>query len=221
MSIVVSSRVRILPNYSLANGLMGRGRMFVFSQAQFRTLLDIDHDRSSTLTSLLDIGAADGSVTERMSPLFKQTYVTEMSPSMRWRLSSKGYTVLPTDQWNNMTFDVITCLNVLDRCDKPLTLLRQIYQHLAQVHGRLVISLVLPFKQYFEYNRDHYPDEFIDIQGSTVAEQINYLVSNVFHPVGFRLKKLARLPYLCEGDLERSYYFLSDYVFVFDIVSAI
>ena len=47
--------------------------------------------------------------------------------------------------------------------------------------------------------------------------RINEFISNVFQPLGFRLKKLSRLPYLCEGDMERSYYFLSDYIFVLEI----
>lgn len=43
-------------------------------------------------------------------------------------------------------FDVISCLNLLDRCDKPLTLLRDIKQTLCPVTGRLIVAVVLPFK---------------------------------------------------------------------------
>ena len=202
----------------LANGLLHRGRMFVFSTPQFRTLIDFDETNSSTKrNSLLDIGAADGSVTDRMSTLFEQTFVTEMSPTMRWRLANKGYTVLDVDHWPNRTFDVITCLNVLDRCEKPLSLLEKIRRHLHPQHGRLVISLVLPVKQYFEYNDDHRPDESLHLHGDYPEEQINDLLSRIFRPLGFALKKFTRLPYLCEGDLERSYYFLFDYLFVFEM----
>lgn len=187
--------------------------MFVYSTSQFKTLLDLE----SPLNTLLDIGAGDGSVTERMSSLFKKVYVTELSPTMQWRLASYGYTVLDTNHWGNEKFDVITCLNVLDRCEKPLTLLKQIREHLTPSIGQLVISLVLPFKPYVEYNTNHSPNETLEIQGNLPEEQINSLLINVFQPLNFHLKKLTRLPYLCEGDIERSYYFLFDYIFVFEM----
>ena len=196
-----------------ANGLLGRGQMFVYSSSQFQTLLDFE----SPLSTLLDIGAADGSVTKRMSSLFKKVYVTELSPTMQWRLATLGYTVLDSNHWGDLKFDVITCLNVLDRCEKPLTLLKQIHNHLTPQTGRLILSLVLPFKPYFEYNKNHRPNEFLQIHGHTPEEQINDLISNIFQPLGFQLKKLTRLPYLSEGDIERSYYFLFDYLFVFEM----
>lgn len=200
----------------LANGLIGRGRMFVYSTAQFKTLLDIENNQESQFSSLLDIGAGDGSVTQRMASLFKNVYATEMSSIMQWRLSNSGYKILDTDQWGDTKFDVITCLNVLDRCEKPLSLLKKIREYLNPNFGRVIISLVLPFKPYFEYNNDHHPDESIHINGRLAEEQINEFISNVFQPLGFRLKKLTRVPYLCEGDMERSYYFLSDYIFVLE-----
>ncbi|CAF0998144.1 unnamed protein product [Adineta steineri] len=201
-----------------ANGLLSRGRMFVYSTTQFKTLLDIDSHEESQFTSLLDIGAGDGSVTERMSSVFKKVYVTELSPIMQWRLSTSGYTVLDTDHWGDSTFDIITCLNVLDRCENPLSLLKQIRNHLTPRTGRLIVSLVLPFKPYFEYNNNHRPNESIQIEGDLPEEQINSLLLNIFQPLGFYLKKLTRLPYLCEGDIERSYYFLSDYIFVLEML---
>jgi SAM-dependent methyltransferase len=196
-----------------ANGLIGRGRMFVYSKSQFQTLLDGE----SSLNTLLDIGAGDGSVTERMSSLFKKVYVTELSSTMQWRLSTYGYTVLDSDHWGNLTFDAITCLNVLDRCEKPLALLKQIRDHLTPKTGRLILSLVLPFKPYFEYNHNHQPNEFLSIEGHLPVEQTNSLLRNVFEPLGFHLKKLTRLPYLSEGDIEKSYYFLFDYLFVLEM----
>ncbi|CAF1026496.1 unnamed protein product [Rotaria sordida] len=46
------------------NGLIGRGVMFVYSIAQFKTLLDIDYNEQYPLIALLHIGAGDGSITE-------------------------------------------------------------------------------------------------------------------------------------------------------------
>ena len=102
---------------------------------------------------------------------------------------------------------------------KPLSLLKKIREHLHPEHGRLVIGLVLPVKQYFEYNDNHRPDESLHIHGDSPEKQINDLLTNIFRPLAFQLKKFTRLPYLCEGDLERSYYFLFDYLFVFEMTS--
>lgn len=201
----------------LANGLLGRGRMFVYSTNQFKKLIDLEPNLSYPLPSLLDIGAGDGAVTERMSDLFSKVYATEMSSIMQWRLSNNGFTILDLEKWGDFKFDVITCLNVLDRCEKPLTLLKTIREHLNPDHGRLVIALVLPFKPYCEYNNDHHPNEFIRVESRLAEEQINELIQTVFQPLGFYLRKLTRLPYLCEGDLEQSYYYLSDYIFVLGI----
>ncbi|CAF2404073.1 unnamed protein product [Rotaria sp. Silwood2] len=214
---ILTSLLTFFMTRTSANGLIGRGRMFVYSTAQFKTLLDIESHEESPFNTLLDIGAGDGSVTERMSSLFKQVYVTELSSTMQWRLSTYGYTVLNTDHWENLTFDVITCLNVLDRCEKPLALLKKLRKHLNPKTGRLIISLVLPFQPYFEYSNNHHPNESIEIEGDSPEEQINSFLINIFQPLGFRLKKLTRLPYLCEGDIERSYYFLFDYLFVLEM----
>ncbi|CAF0948252.1 unnamed protein product [Adineta ricciae] len=214
---LASSLLTVFIARTSANGLIGRGRMFVYSTAQFKSLLDITDSQQVPLLSLLDIGAGDGCVTERMAPVFDKVYATEMSSIMQWRLSNFGYTVLGIDNWGDLKFDVITCLNVLDRCEKPLSLLKKIREHLNSDHGRVIIALVLPFKPYVEYNNDHHPDEAIRIKSRLVEEQINEFVVNVFQPLGFRLKKLCRLPYLCEGDMERSYYFLSDYIFVLEV----
>jgi len=47
-------------------------------------------------------------------------------------------------------YDVISCLNLLDRCERPLTLLRQIRASLTPSTGRLVLAVVLPFSSYVE-----------------------------------------------------------------------
>ena len=49
--------------------------------------------------------------------------------------------------WVNTTekFDVVSCLNLLDRCDKPVTLLSNIRHVLRPETGRVIIAIVLPF----------------------------------------------------------------------------
>ena len=68
--------------------------------------------------------------------------ITSFSPS----------SVLDAATWHDSAshYDVITCLNVLDRCDRPLTLLRQMRRALRP-GGLLVVALVLPLAPYVEH----------------------------------------------------------------------
>ena len=58
------------------------------------------------------------------------------------------------DTWteSGVKFDVITCLNLLDRCDRPLTLLRELRTALKP-GGKVVVALVLPFNPYVEIGK--------------------------------------------------------------------
>ena len=66
---------------------------------------------------------------------------------------------------------------------------------------------------------DNRPSEVLHIQGRSFEEQISSFNRDVFRPAGLEVERLTRLPYLCEGDLEKSYYFLYDAVFVLKAVS--
>lgn len=60
--------------------------------------------------------------------------------------------VLDVDQWSvGRQYDVISCLNLLDRCDNPLNILAMIRSALRPDSGRLVLALVLPFNPYVEF----------------------------------------------------------------------
>lgn len=62
------------------------------------------------------------------------------------------FRVLGIDEWQQTGFqyDVISCLNLLDRCDDPLLLLRDIRLSLVPNTGRLILAAVLPFQPYVE-----------------------------------------------------------------------
>lgn len=124
--------------------------MFVFSPDQFQRLLKINPDWKTH--RLLDLGAGDGEVTKIMSPHFEEIYATELSETMIWQLQKKKYRVLGINEWQNTGFqyDVISCLNLLDRCDQPLTLLKDIRSVLEPTRGRVILALVLPFHPYVE-----------------------------------------------------------------------
>ncbi len=143
---------------------------------------------------------------------------------------------------NFLKYDAISCLNLLDRCDTPIGLLKQIKTALKP-NGLLIVALVLPFKPFVEYNKDNKPTEDLlkglknettcyqepVTAGASVLRQhnnngkmmnrinfqIDFLIENIFEPLGFDLLRFTRLPYLCEGNMEQSFYYLHDYVFIF------
>ncbi|XP_042143462.1 protein-L-histidine N-pros-methyltransferase [Ixodes scapularis] len=207
------------------NGFLGRGSMFVFSRAQFLGLLGFSEDASGPIfSSLLDIGAGDGNVTAVLAPYFRRVDVTEVSPPMRRILQRRGYRVLDavslTSESNCTSsapagYDVVCCLNVLDRCDAPLALLRSLRSKLATPSGKLVVAVVVPLSQYVESGQSGtVPAETLGVSGTTLEEQVESLCRDVMEPAGFALESWTRLPYLCEGDLEQAYYWLDDVVMV-------
>uniref|UniRef100_A0A8C5LG67 Methyltransferase like 9 n=1 Tax=Jaculus jaculus TaxID=51337 RepID=A0A8C5LG67_JACJA len=125
--------------------------------------------------------------------------------------------VLGINEWQNTGFqyDVISCLNLLDRCDQPLTLLKDIRSVLEPTRGRVILALVLPFHPYVENvgGKWEKPSEILEIQGQNWEEQVNSL-PEVFRKAGFVIEAFTRLPYLCEGDMYNDYYVLDDAVFV-------
>ena len=70
-------------------------------------------------------------------------------------MDSLSVSLIGLDEWHNGShkFDVISCLNLLDRCDEPATLLRNMKAALVPDTGRLIVATVLPFKPYVEYGK--------------------------------------------------------------------
>ncbi|XP_061764646.1 methyltransferase-like protein 9 isoform X1 [Nerophis ophidion] len=197
------------------NGFLGRGSMFVFSVEQFQRLLNIDPDWKAP--RLLDLGAGDGAVTEMMRGHFQEVYATEISPPMKWHLQRRNFRLLGIDEWqqSGLQFDVISCLNLLDRCDDPLLLLRAIRRSLVPHTGRLILATVLPFQAWVEIGGTwQRPKEHLIIHGKTWEEQVTILTHDLFQMEGFEVEAVSRLPYLCEGDMYEDYYVLDDAVFV-------
>lgn len=201
-----------------ANGILDRGSMFVFSDAQFQRLMNVEG--SWKTGTMLDLGAGDGKVTSVIKHHFDEVYATEQSPSMRWRLQDKGFKLLDESEWMKVDFkfDVIACLNLLDRCDKPLTLLSDIKETLHPETGHLIVAVVLPFRPLVESGTKMIqPSEVITVHGNSWEEQVQSLVSDVFEPSGFTVELFTRVPYLCEGDLYKDFYILDDALFVLKI----
>ncbi|XP_062501872.1 protein-L-histidine N-pros-methyltransferase-like isoform X2 [Corticium candelabrum] len=193
------------------NGLLGRGATFLFSSSQLRMLMNAAGVTNMVHSTVLDIGAGDGTITDEMKEVFCSSIsVTEKSRTMRQTLRRKGYTVLDVDQWHAAEpFDVISLLNVLDRCDKPMSLLQDIHNSLAQTGGILLLAVVLPFDPIvLKGPWKIAPTEKLKVKGSTFESSVNRLVSDVLNPHGFKLLSWTRLPYLSEGDLFEAYFVL-------------
>ncbi|XP_059053784.1 protein-L-histidine N-pros-methyltransferase isoform X1 [Achroia grisella] len=196
------------------NGWLGRGSMFVLSEAQARLLLHSAKTAGNAAETLVDVGAGDGEVSRRFANLYSIKYATEISGSMRKALSNKGYTLLDTEEWwREQQFDCVCMLNLLDRCSKPKTMLKQARAALAP-GGVLMLALVLPYKPYVEVTPDHKPEERLPIQGENFEEQLSSFVE-FMGECGFQLSSWTRTPYLCEGDFAQAYYWLDDSVYVF------
>ena len=60
--------------------------------------------------------------------------------------------MLAVEEWERTGFqyDLISCLNLLDRCETPLDLLKGIQRSLVPGTGRVILALVLPFQPYVE-----------------------------------------------------------------------
>jgi len=191
------------------NGILQRGSMFVLSREQFLLLTDAMEE-----DSMIDLGAGDGATTLSMAPSFNKVYATEASKPMRAILEMKSIKVLMIEDWiNHGPYNLISCLNLLDRAENPLAILQDVKLALKP-KGLFLVALVLPYTPYVETNQSHKPTEPLDITGQTLEDQIVSAIK-IVESAGFQLLKWTRVPYLCEGDLNQPIYHLADFVMIF------
>ena len=79
------------------------------------------------------------------STCLTMTMAVHVVPLCRFRILEVG-------NWSDgdITFDVISCLNVLDRCSQPITLLHSMLRVLRPVTGRVMVAVVIPFSPFVE-----------------------------------------------------------------------
>ena len=165
---------------------------------------------------MIDLGAGDSNVTLKFSDHFQHLYATETSKPMQKLLMTKNITVLPIEKWiSENEYDFISCLNLLDRCDNPKDIIEGI-KYSLKPNGIILIALVLPFKPFVEVRNSREPKQSLSIEGSNLIEQAQSFVK-IMNNFGFKLRAWTRLPYLCEGDLLHSVYYLDDAVFLFTV----
>jgi len=197
-----------------ANGLLGAFSMRVLGTDQWRTLLG-DHARGR----LLDVGAGDGEVTAQAAPLFDEVVCTELSGPMARRLRKRGWRCHEVDVATELLedevpFDVVALLNLLDRTARPLTLLERLPELIAP-GGRAVIAVPVPITPtVFVGPVQVDPEEMLPTGDREFEPSVEALWRWALSPLGYRVEALARVPYLCRGDRRRPVHVLDDAVFV-------
>lgn len=145
-----------------------------------------------------------------------KVYATESSYIMQDRLRDRHFTVI--NSINDISdVHLISCLNVLDRCINPKSLLTDMY-HALHPNGRILLALVLPYSHYVEKNTHNLPVQPLLPHGPTCQSPPFEVESAAFfdelEKIGFKIESWTKAPYLCEGDLRQSFYFLTDVLVV-------
>ncbi len=195
------------------NGLLSMYQMHLLSTEQWRLLLGED-----ARGSWLDIGAGSGDVTAHAAPLFDILVTTEVSWVMSRRLRQRGFACRRVDVSQEVVpggpYHVVSCMNVLDRCLRPITLLERA-RDAVEPGGRLMFALALPYNAWvYDGPSTIDPLEVFDC-GSGSFEQVTRRIGDVVLPsLGLEVERLSRAPYLSAGDTNRALYVLDDAVFV-------
>ena len=196
-----------------ANALLDMYPLFVASTEHWRHLLGPER-----VARLLDVGAGSGNVTRTLLPLAEHVVTTELSRRMAERLRRSGLECHELDlaegDLPGAPFQLITCLNVLDRTARPRQLLRRMHERL-EPGGRLLIALALPYNPFF-YHGNTTPDplERLACGEASWEGAVSSLVERELEPLGFTVVKVSRSPYLSFGDAKSSLYELDDALLV-------
>jgi SAM-dependent methyltransferase len=194
------------------NGILGTYPLFLLSTDQWRGLLGGDPGGR-----LLDVGAAAGDVTSTLAPLFDHVVTTDISRPMVRRLRERGFEAhrvdLTTTDVPGTPFDAVALLNVLDRCEQPLTLLRRAVEVL-EPGGHLLLALPLPYRPcYYRGPIVRFPAAQLPLSGATWVGDADSL-SALLATFGLTVETVARAPYLSGGDRTNLYYELDATVVV-------
>ena len=176
---------------------------------------------------LLDVGAGDGAVTAELAPLFSEVLATEVSAPCVRAIRRRGIPcerIADLSALGNEHWDVVACLNVLDRCSRPLDLLADIHRLTEPRAGQVLLAVVLPFRPFVEcgaFGRLQAPDQSLHLDPNASCEAaVQQLAARVLKPAGFKILKVSRVPYLCQGDTGSALYALDDAIFVLICVAS-
>jgi len=100
-------------------------------------------------------------------------------------------------------------------------MLDNIHRSLLASRGLFLLALVFPLYQYVEYKPNHEPEQILHIEGETFEHQVASFYERVLQPAGFELIRWTKLPYLCEGNIDLTYFWLIDAVFLLKAVDCV
>jgi protein-L-isoaspartate O-methyltransferase len=200
-----------------ANALTGMYRMLLLPSGAWQRLLG-----GRPGGRLLDVGAGSGDVTAMLAEAFDEIETTEVSRGMARRLARRGFRCHNLDLADQALeappFHAVSLLNVLDRCQRPRSLLERSIG-LLQQGGRLIVALALPYRPfYFAGPTTPDPLERLECSPPGAAgsweDQARRFLERDLLPLGLSLECFARAPYLSAGDSARALYELDDVVAV-------
>lgn len=112
-------------------------------------------------------------------------------------------------------FEAVALVNILDRCDAPISLMKQVKEVLDPTYGRLIVAVVLPFRPVVQDGRKRRsPVEKVKLRKMKGWEKsVNAINEEIFKPLGFIVERIAKLPYLSGGNGRKSYCTLDDAIF--------
>jgi SAM-dependent methyltransferase len=189
-------------------------RLVLLDTAGFDRLLP-----SAPRATLLDIGAGTGEVHIELARLFQRSVATETSEGTAKRAREKGIDCRTIDlgrvPWpEGERFDVVALLNVLDRTERPITLLERA-KSLVALGGHLVIATPLPLRAHVHRaGGTSDPDEWLGVEGDDFDSALGWLVERVLATRGLALVRWARTPYVSSGDARQARYELDDAILV-------
>lgn len=187
---------RVISDFD-ADGILGTHPMAIYGEVSWRDLI-------GTRRRLLDIGAGSGDVTVHARELVDEIVTTEVSGPMARRLRSLGFRCHRVDLARELPvglgrFDAVAMNNVLDRCERPITLLRRALS-LLEPEGVLVLSVPLPVSAHVDVGGMTVdPDEPLGGAGASFELALADLVETTLEPAGLVVRRLARAPYLSRG----------------------
>ena len=194
------------------NGLLGTYPLFLLSSEQWRAVLGPER-----VERYLDVGAGSGDVTARIAELASEVVTSETSWAMARRLERRGFACLRADLAElelKERFDLVTCLNVIDRSARPGTLLARLARALSP-GGRLVVATPLPYAPFvYAGGTTRAPAERLPLDAGDWESGVAKLAERVLVPLGLELLALTRAPYISGGDPGRPLYVLDDAVVV-------
>ncbi|KNC46598.1 DORA reverse strand protein 1 [Thecamonas trahens ATCC 50062] len=188
--------------------------------------------------TLLDVGAGTGSVTEQLAPFVDTVVATETAIVNVWCLRSRGFAAVTSGvleeaglaealvsagaaaprRGEPLHFDVVSCFNVLDRCDTPQTLLDDMVALVEPESGRLILSIVLPYHPSVEVgSRWERPSQFVQAplgDDAPFEAWVVWFTATFLHPAGLRVLSWSRVPYISPGNTRHAFFVLYNALFV-------